>query len=205
LLLNFFLVTPITVGIEVGEDTPWVAVLVALPLFLLVLAWVTAILLKRRVIWPRGEPYRLNFWKVWMVVGEYFPFVHFVSAVVIPFMYWVACIELGVYNSNENEFTLSFGQVLAVFVAVPPLVQVSKLSPRLFFWFYNLTWLRRIDGDRAKSRHSSIDEGSMSLLDKPGHGNNYPLSGGGVKPMLSAYNPRLSQGHDRGRYSQLRA
>ena len=46
-----------------------------------------------------------------MVVGEYFPFIHFISLVVIPFAYWVACIELGVYNSNENEFTLTFGQV----------------------------------------------------------------------------------------------
>ena len=46
-----------------------------------------------------------------LVVGEYFPFIHFVSVVIIPFTYWVACIELGVYNSNENQFTLSFGQV----------------------------------------------------------------------------------------------
>lgn len=45
------------------------------------------------------------------VVGEYFPFIHFISLVIIPFMYWVACIELGVYNSNDNEFILSFGQV----------------------------------------------------------------------------------------------
>lgn len=44
-------------------------------------------------------------------MGEYFPFIHFVSIVAIPFMYWVACIELGVYNSNENQFTLTFGQV----------------------------------------------------------------------------------------------
>jgi hypothetical protein len=45
------------------------------------------------------------------VVGEFFPFIHFVSVVIIPFLYWVACIELGVYNSNENQFTLTFGQV----------------------------------------------------------------------------------------------
>lgn len=44
-------------------------------------------------------------------MGEYFPFVHFISVVIIPFMYWVACIEIGVFNSNENEFTLTFGQV----------------------------------------------------------------------------------------------
>lgn len=46
-----------------------------------------------------------------MVVGEYFPFVHFISIVLIPFMYWVACIELGVRDSNENVFMLTFGQV----------------------------------------------------------------------------------------------
>ena len=51
-------------------------------------------------------------------MGEYFPFIHFVSVVIIPFTYWVACIELGVYNSNENQFTLSFGQV-----SVPPTLQ----------------------------------------------------------------------------------
>ena len=45
------------------------------------------------------------------VVGREFPFLHVVSVVIIPFAYWVACIEIGVYNSNENEFTLSFGQV----------------------------------------------------------------------------------------------
>ena len=52
-------------------------------------------------------------------MGEYFPFIHFVSVVVIPFTYWVACIELGVYNSNENQFTLSFGQVRILSVLTP--------------------------------------------------------------------------------------
>jgi len=52
-------------------------------------------------------------------VGEYFPFIHFVSVVVIPFAYWVACIEIGLYNSNENEFTLTFGQV-SIFPALIP-------------------------------------------------------------------------------------
>lgn len=48
------------------------------------------------------------------VVGEYFPLIHFVSVVIIPFAYWVACVELGVYHSNENRFTVSFGQVGAL-------------------------------------------------------------------------------------------
>lgn len=57
-------------------------------------------------------------------MGEYFPFIHFISVVIIPFVYWVACIELGVYNSNENHFTLTFGQVSR-------LAQVYQGSDRL--------------------------------------------------------------------------
>jgi len=178
-------------------------VVIALPLFLIVLAWVTAILLKRDLIWPPGQPYRLNFWRVWSVVGEYFPFIHFVSVVVIPFTYWVACIELGVYNSNENQFTLSFGQVLAVFVAVPPFIQVCKLAPRLFHWFYNLTWLRRIDGDRPRSRLPSVDEGGVSLLNKSGHARGYSWSETHPIQKPVPYNPRQSQSQDRGRYTSL--
>jgi len=205
--LNFFLITPISVSIMKGDQKPWLGPAVAAPLFFIILAWVVAILLKRHVIWPRGEPYRFNFWKVLTVVGEYFPFIHFVSLVVIPFAYWVACIELGVYDSNENEFTLTFGQVLAVFVAIPPFVQVCKLAPRLFHWFYDLTWLRRIDGHRPKSRHSSVDEGRMMLLGKPGHVSKYSLNGSEFNPILKPdpYNPRLSQSQGGGAYHELRS
>ena len=67
LVLNFFLITPISVGLAQRHDKPWLGVVIALPLFLIVLAWVTAILLKRHVIWPPGEPYRVKFWEVWRV------------------------------------------------------------------------------------------------------------------------------------------
>jgi hypothetical protein len=48
------------------------------------------------------------------VVSEHFPFIYFISIVVIPFGYWVACIEIGVFDSNDNQFTLTFGQVRAL-------------------------------------------------------------------------------------------
>ena len=64
LVLNFFLITPISVGLMERKEKPWLGVVVAIPLLLIITAWVTAILLKRRVIWPPGEPYRVNFWKV---------------------------------------------------------------------------------------------------------------------------------------------
>jgi len=64
LLLNFFLMTPISVGIMKKDQKPWLGPTVATPFFLIILAWVVAIFLKRHVIWPRGEPYRFNFWRV---------------------------------------------------------------------------------------------------------------------------------------------
>jgi len=206
LLLNFFLLTPISVGIMERADVPWLGPVIAVPFFLIILAWVVAILLKRRIIWPPGRPYRFNFWKVVTVVGEFFPFIHFISVVIIPFVYWVACIEIGVYNSNENEFTLTFGQVLALFVAIPPVVQVSKLTPRLFYWFYDLTWLRRIDGDRPKSRPPSLYEGGVSLLGKSGNVSRYSLDETKMSPIQESvsFNPRLSRSQDKGRYAQVR-
>lgn len=63
-------------------------------------------------------------------MGEYFPFVHFISIVIIPFMYWVACIELGVYNSNENQFTLTFGQVSGLLVNVPAVRPSNRTNSR---------------------------------------------------------------------------
>ena len=65
LLLNFFLLTPITESLEERHDRPWLGAVISVPLFLLILAWVTAILLKRDIIWPPGEPYRVRFWEVW--------------------------------------------------------------------------------------------------------------------------------------------
>lgn len=63
-LLSFFLLTPISVGIMERRQLPWLGPVVAVPLVLIVLAWVIAILLKRRIIWPPGQRYRFNFWKV---------------------------------------------------------------------------------------------------------------------------------------------
>ncbi|KAF9788064.1 hypothetical protein BJ322DRAFT_1046832 [Thelephora terrestris] len=207
LLLSFFLLTPISVGIMERHRFPWLGPVIAGPFLLIVLAWVIAIIRKRRIIWPSREPYRFNFWKTLTVVSEHYPFIYFISIVVIPFVYWVACIEIGVFDSNDNQFTLTFGQVLALFVTIPPILQVSKLAPRLFYWFYDLTWLRRIDGGRSKSRPSSIYEGGTSLLDKPGKlESRYSLDGSDIQksdPYSDPYDPRPSQSRDRSRYTQL--
>ena len=70
LVLNFFLITPITATLMEWHNRPWVRVAIPTPLFLTVLAWITVILRKRRVIWPPGEPYRVKFWEVWWVFSD---------------------------------------------------------------------------------------------------------------------------------------
>jgi len=80
--------------------------------------------------------------------------------VAIPFIYWLATIELGLIFSNDNIFTLSFGQVLALFVAIPPVLEIVKLIPDLWYWFLDLTWIRRISR-RPKSRRSTSDGESL--------------------------------------------
>jgi hypothetical protein len=70
-LLSFFLLTPISVGIMRRKEFPWLGVVIAIPFFLIVLAWAIAILLKRSIIWPPGTPYRFNFWKVlWVFLAS---------------------------------------------------------------------------------------------------------------------------------------
>jgi len=65
LVLNFFLITPITTILVEWHNKPWLRVAIPIPLFLTILAWVAVILRKRRVIWPPGETYRVKFWEVW--------------------------------------------------------------------------------------------------------------------------------------------
>ena len=93
-----------------------------------------------------------------LVVGEYFPFIHFVSVVVVPFTYWVACIELGVYNSNENQFTLSFGQVSAL----PVLAFVPNNSIRPNTRSSQFLW-RSLHSSKCASSRLAYTTGFMTL------------------------------------------
>ena len=92
-----------------------------------------------------------------------YSFIHFMTLAVLPTSYWVCVVELGCVLSADEDFSLSFGQVqslhhhflsgfqfiiiyclkvLAAFVAVPPIVSVLKLYPRVNKWFWNLFWVR---------------------------------------------------------------
>ncbi|KAJ7342646.1 hypothetical protein DFH08DRAFT_811719 [Mycena albidolilacea] len=86
-----------------------------------------------RVLW-------LMFWAYWDAFERRYPFLHFCSVFLVPMMYWVMLNELQLWATPDNIFTPSFGQVLALFVVLPPLVQVLMLIPKVYRrWFRNLT------------------------------------------------------------------
>lgn len=101
-------------------------------------------------------------------VGYYYPFIQFMSVVAFPMGYWVAVVELSTFATADNKFSLSFGQVwscilnddagvdvvqvFALFVAVPPVIQVTQLAGHLWYWFRGITWVQRIAGPPPKRR-----------------------------------------------------
>jgi len=142
LILRYFYALPILLFIDASTEGKWLG---SSPLLLTTLAWTIAIILQRKNIWPTGERYRPRFRKVWAVIKYNYPFIQFVSIVFLPFGYWVATIEVALHvtlGSNDDHFDPSFGQILAVFVTVPPMIAVAKLVPRLYKWFIDLTWVR---------------------------------------------------------------
>jgi hypothetical protein len=61
---DFFLL-PVILFIVLGSLSPWVPVIVLLPVQLTIVAWVVCIVRRRKDIWPRGERYRPRFRAVW--------------------------------------------------------------------------------------------------------------------------------------------
>ena len=44
-------------------------------------------------------------------IGHCYPFIQFMSVVVFPIGYWICVVELSTYGTQDNTFSLSFGQV----------------------------------------------------------------------------------------------
>jgi len=128
-------------------------------------------------------------------VGYYYPFIQFMSVVVFPMGYWIAVVELSTYGTQDNKFSLSFGQVrsqtrgidervdvvqvFALFVAVPPAIQMAQLLGDLWYWFRGLTWVQRIAGP-PPARREKVKNPPIGLPDlmpkdkKPQREESYP-------------------------------
>ncbi|KAF7364054.1 hypothetical protein MSAN_01064200 [Mycena sanguinolenta] len=117
-----------------------VAFAAMLPFLLIVISFVCGIVRQRHRLAKefREQNNRWKIWVTWDVLAEQYPFMHFCGVFFIPMIYWVLVNELQTLGTPDNLFSLSFGQVLAVFVVLPPLWQVIQMAPKARGWFMNL-------------------------------------------------------------------
>ncbi|KAF7368488.1 hypothetical protein MVEN_00172000 [Mycena venus] len=159
---------------NLGGTTEAVVTGACAPFILLVFALVWVIIKTRHSL---AEQFRLqnNRWKIWIVWDfsrDRYPFLHFCGVFLVPMIYWVIVNELRLGNTPDNIFSPSFGQVLALFVVLQPLLQVAKMSPRAWPWFKDLTVIRLITRRPrefvrpAYSHVESREMGSFSSRDK---------------------------------------
>ncbi|KAI0093289.1 hypothetical protein BDY19DRAFT_989942 [Irpex rosettiformis] len=98
-----------------------------------------------------------------MIRAEY-PFIYFLNTVISPFIYWVGTVESALQESPiDNRLDLPFGQVLAVFLAIPPIISVLKLHKHAQKWLVNLTWICAITGRPLPLKRHSRQFGTSRL------------------------------------------
>ncbi|KAJ6530378.1 hypothetical protein DFH09DRAFT_1044874 [Mycena vulgaris] len=116
-----------------------------------VAAWIGAVYLQRHEIWKKHDK-KLPWKRIWRKVVEAYPFIQFCTVVFLPHAFWFFNIEVGIVAllNQDETFTATYGQLLALFFTVPPLIQLCLLLPRLPRWFIDLTWVRFLTCRRNK-------------------------------------------------------
>ncbi|KAJ7432999.1 hypothetical protein FB451DRAFT_1064980 [Mycena latifolia] len=113
--------------------------------------WGVAIFRQRKIIWKKADGRKLPLGRMWRKVVNRYPFVQFYSVIVIPHFFWIFNIEVGLVSlSTRESFSATYGQLLAIFVTVPPFIQLCMLLPRLPRWFADLAWVRFLTCRRNK-------------------------------------------------------
>ncbi|KAJ7143502.1 hypothetical protein C8R43DRAFT_1014424 [Mycena crocata] len=135
-----------------------------------VLSWGLAIYLQRREIWKKHNK-KLPWRRMWRKVVDNYPFIQFVTVVFIPHAFWMVNIEIGIAALLAREkFTATYGQLLAIFVTVPPVIQLCLLLPQLPLWFIDLTWVRFLTCRRNKPLVRRRQQRNASELTLPSDG-----------------------------------
>ncbi|KAF7373200.1 hypothetical protein MSAN_00528600 [Mycena sanguinolenta] len=147
---------------EEGETTRIAVGIVSIPFLLLVTALVVAVIRSRGSLAAQVRLLNIKsrskrFWAYWALFGARYPFLHFCGVFLIPMIYWVMLIEIRILGTADNIFSISFGQVLAVFVVLQPLLQVVMMVPRLSGWFKNLAPIRLMTGRQRESIPLPLD------------------------------------------------
>ncbi|KAI0080381.1 hypothetical protein K474DRAFT_248409 [Panus rudis PR-1116 ss-1] len=141
-----------------GGRLAWIFVSLIVPILGTIIAWIIILVRQRKKIWPENERWRPRFGRVWSITGKQYSFVHFMTIVLIPTLYWLGVVELGcLFSSDSGNIEFSYGQILALFVAIPPLLSVLALYPMLLRWLWTLTWIRRIRRMRRPGKRPTED------------------------------------------------
>ncbi|KAF8205484.1 hypothetical protein K438DRAFT_1963926 [Mycena galopus ATCC 62051] len=135
-----------------------------IPFLLVWVSFLCGVILQRHQLAQefRAQNKRWKIWVTWDVLAQQYPFMHFCGVFFVPMIYWVLVIELRLFGTPDNLFTLSFGQILAVFVILPPLWQVIQMAPKAGGWFMSLTVVRLVTGRPQASplvRIYSLEDG----------------------------------------------
>ncbi|KAJ7663607.1 hypothetical protein B0H17DRAFT_308319 [Mycena rosella] len=137
-----------------------------LPFIMLVLSFVYTVVKQNHLL---AEQYKVQnnewkFWVMWQVLEVQYPFVHFCGVFLVPMLYWILVIEARLSDTADNIFALSFGQVLAIFVVLPPLLQAIQMTPMAWAWFRNLPFICfvcRRSQSVAPVKGYSVEDGNL--------------------------------------------
>ncbi|KAJ7913247.1 hypothetical protein B0H13DRAFT_1874066 [Mycena leptocephala] len=134
------------------------------PFLILVGSFIYAVIKQRHLLTQqcRAQNNRWKIWVVWDVLAVQYPLLHFCGVFFVPMIYWVLVNELRTLGTPDNLFSLTFGQILALFVILPPLIQVVQMAPSAKDWFLNLTFVRLITGRRQpipRVKAHSLEDG----------------------------------------------
>ncbi|KAJ7757201.1 hypothetical protein DFH07DRAFT_958790 [Mycena maculata] len=130
----------------------------ALILASVLIPWAIAIYRLRKVIWAKhNKIFPLG--RLWRVAHFFF-----YTVIVLPHAIWIFNIEfiLPVLSPHES-FSATYGQLLAIFVTVPPFIQLCMVLPRVPRWFVNLAWVRFVTG-RRKPTYPGEGPSTESML-----------------------------------------
>jgi len=142
-LMDFFFLGPILM--IYGWSLSAQAAILA-PFVGLLLAWISALVIQRESIFKKGRIPKP--WDVWRETKRRYPFLMFCTVILYPSAIWISMLESGTEFSNES-FQPSYGQLLAIFVAVPPVLNCLYMWKDFRDWILDLTWVRLITGRSA--------------------------------------------------------
>ncbi|KAF7341092.1 hypothetical protein MVEN_01843400 [Mycena venus] len=151
-------------GAEANAMFAGIEFLAISPFVLILVSTIYGIVKQRHLLAKqfRIQSDRWKIWVAWDVLAAQYPFMHFCGVFFVPMLYWIMVNEIRTLGTPDNIFSSSFGQILALFVILPPLWQVIQMAPRARRWFMNLTMVRLITRrpqDTSLQRIYSLEDG----------------------------------------------